>query len=117
MLGSTEGISGHCQSDTVPEVSILPAQGDSSNDYMLTSANYSSLSSQKVTVAGISGTKMSGNYIRTEEAGLGPDNGTLTVEYVFVANNQTYVAEYQDASSQADLNTFNQIVQTLEFHS
>jgi len=121
LLGADSSTVGRCASDGGSHIAVFSNEGDQRTSSELTSANYTDLKSENVTVGGVSGKKQTGIYKTTGE-GLGPSDGDKEVKYTFYANGRTYSIEYFIRLHGKDmpdvLNDFNLMVtKTLKFSS
>jgi hypothetical protein len=120
MLGASQVSAGHCASGAIGEVIITSKDSDQTKNYQLPKEQYPNVSISEVTVNGVIGQKLSGTFHPTaDSAGLGLADNTKVIAYLFVTNNKTYVALYQQQPTMPDAaDDFNLMVtRTLKFSS
>jgi hypothetical protein len=113
-----------CGSEFFGQISVSSVEGNKQSEYDLSEAAYKNVEVKPVTVAGVTGKRISG--IAKAPAGdepFAPTEGTIEVHYVFFANGNTYAARYTqvptgNAPSTDVLKDFDvMIVKTLSFKS
>jgi hypothetical protein len=116
MLGGDSKSVGKCGSDDTGQITMTWRQ-DRTVCGDLDSDSWTTNSKEAVTVAGVKGTKIVA-VAKAQDQLLGSvPEGTKTVQYCFIANNMTYIADYTQLSSYPNvLSDFDLMVtKTLKF--
>jgi hypothetical protein len=110
MIGPSAETAGKCGSDGFGQVTVT-WRSDRQFCGDLNDNAWTQNSKETVTVAGTSAAKITA-FAKAPGQGLGAvPEGTKNVQYCFVANNKTYIADYEQQPSYPDvLNDFNTLV-------
>lgn len=118
LIAPTTASVGRCASESAGEVYVQWAAQDPAMCPDFTSADYTSITKDSVTVSGVRGVKQSGVAKAGNNLGFaGIDAGTVLVQYCFTTRGKTYTANYMQLPSYPDaLTEFNTIItKTLRF--
>lgn len=118
LLGPTANSASLCNTDGTAEISITWSIGDSRANYHLAKADYPDLQDTTVKISGVTGAKTTGTLNSSQEAYVGPPNGTKVIQYIFYSKGQTYAFVYTQTPDLSDVSSdFNQLVnETLSFN-
>jgi hypothetical protein len=119
MFAPEQSSLGKCASESAGQMMVLGTDGDNQAGYKLGQGyltDYIDLTNEDVKINGVTGIKQSAVASKQEGVGVLPD-GTKIVQYIFYANNKTYVAKYTQRASYPDvLSDFEKLVtKTLRF--
>lgn len=121
LLGPNAASVGKCGSDFIGQIYVTSSDGDSRTDRKLSSSLYVDITTESVTVTGVTGQKQTGTSKDTsgmEAIGSVPD-GSKNIIYIFYTNGKTYVAQYIQRPTDTDVHSdFDLLVtKTLKFSS
>lgn len=90
--GATEAGSGTCDKQSVSQISVVSYEGDKRSDFAFNDKSSVDVQSSDVTIDGNSGKRYS--YINQDHQFYA--DGSKGIDYIFFANNRTYIASYND---------------------